>query len=468
MGGGAEKRKTNQMIDEQNKWARNQSNAFNAIAQPQQQQAVTAANNIQGTAFGLMNRVGQGAGWIDPSLRQNYLNTLMGSGGGGGGGGGGAPAVDRYGQVGGLYNEFANTGGINAGAVRAAMAGMQDLSKSGGWTPADRAAQQANIASMEAMGKTGGLDADALNRMRGGGVFQEFQQTGGYTPEQISDLRARANSTMPAFYDAVRQGQNRMASIQGGNPAASAAMAARMARDQAAGMREQTLNTETGLANDIRTGRQWGATGGAQAENALQGLRTQNMLAGTRGAADIRGGMLANIASNRQAGSQGWTQGELGLGDLTQQGREFGIRGLEGLADKQAAAARAGAASSAMSQAAKLRGLQWLGNFEAGNTMDAAGGMGELYRSTPGEVNMWNNTILANRGQQMRDTGQAVDQRMANNPQHNWMQEIAGLAGAAGGAMTGLGALGMVGGMAGGGGRAGAAPMRDRYGAQYG
>jgi hypothetical protein len=455
MGGGAEKRKTNQMIDEQNKWARNQSNAFNAIAQPQQQQAVTAANNIQGTAFDLMNRTGQGAGWIDPSLRQNYLNTLNGTGGGGGGGGGaGAAGQPAYGNVEGMYNEFATGGGVDAGAIRAAMAGMKDLSKTGGWSPADRAAQGANIASMEEMGRTGGLDADAINRMRGGGVFEDYQKTGGYTPEQISDLRARANSTLPAFYDAVRQGQNRMASIQGGNPAASAAMAARMAREQSAGMRAQTLDTETGLADRIRTGQQWGATGGAGAENALQSLRTSNMLSGTRGAADIRGGMLANIASNRQAGSSGWTQGELGLGDLTQQGREFGIKGLEGIADKKAAAARAAASSGAASNAAKLRGLQWMANFEAGNTMDAAGGMTDLYRSTPGEVNMWNNTILANRGQQMQDTGQAVDQRMANNPQHNWMQEIAGLAGAAGGAMTGLGALGMVGGGGGGGGNA--------------
>ena len=446
--GGAEKKKTNQMLDEQSKWARSGADAFNAIAQPQQQGAVNAANNIQQTSFDLMNRTGQNAGWQDPSLRNTYLNTLMGSGGssGGGGGGGGGAGTPAYGQVGGYYNEFAGGGGVDSGAIRAAMAGMKDLSKTGGWSPADRAAQQANIASMEEMGRTGGLSSEDLARMRGGGVFEQYQKTGGYTPEQIQDLRARANSTLPAFYDAVRQGQNRMASIQGGNPAASAAMAARMAREQSAGMRAQTLDTETGLSDRIRTGQQWGAEGGAQAENALQSLRTGNMLQGTRGAADIRGGMLANIASNRQAGSQGWTTGELGLGDLVQRGREFGIKGFEGIADKQAAAARASAALSAASNAAKIRGLQWLGNFEAGNTMDAAGGMTDLYRSTPGEVNMWNNTLLANRGQQMQDTRSVVDQRMANNPQRDWMSTVTGLVGAAAGGMTGLGALGVGGG----------------------
>jgi hypothetical protein len=222
-------------------------------------------------------------------------------------------------------------------------------------------------------------------------------------------------------------------------------------------MRAQTLDTETGLSDRIRSGQQWGAEGGAQAENALQSLRTGNMLKGTQGAADIRGGMLANIASNRQAGSSGWTQGELGLGDLTQRGREFGIKGLEGIADKQAAAARAGAASSAASNAAKIRGLQWLGNFEAGNTMDAAGGMTDLYRSTPGEVNMWNNTLLANRGQQMQDTRSVVDQRMQNNPQQSWQSTLTGLVGAAAGGMTGLGALGI----GGGGGRQGNVPAQN-------
>jgi len=282
--------------------------------------------------------------------------------------------------------------------------------------------------------------------MRGGGIFEDYQKTGGYTDAQLGDIRARSNSTLPAYYDAVRQGQNRMASIQGGNPAASAAMAARLAREQAKGMREQTLDTELGLSDRIREGKQWGAEGGAQAEGALQSLRTGNMISGQRGAADTRGGMLNSIAQNMTNASQGWTQGELGLGSLIQEGRQFGTRGLEGIADKEAAARRAGAASSAASNAQQRAGLQWLANFEAGNTMDAGGGMVDLYKSAPGEVDMWNRTLLGNRGQSMAEQGQAVDQRMQNNPQRSWMDTVGGLVGAAAGGMTGLGALGVGGG----------------------
>jgi len=107
-----------------------------------------------------------------------------------------------------------------------------------------------------------------------------------------------------------------MASIQGGNPQASAAMGLRMAREQAKGMREQSLDTELGLNEQIRSGRQWGAEGGAQAEGALQSLRTGNMIQGQQGAAGTRGDMLNSIAQNRTAASSGWTQGELGLGGL--------------------------------------------------------------------------------------------------------------------------------------------------------
>lgn len=446
--GGAEKKKTNQMLNDQAKWARSGADAYNAIAQPQQQQSVNAANNIQQAAFDNFNRVGEGAGWIDPSIREKYLANLgYGPGGTGGGGGGGTSVTPKYGQVRGLYNEFAGkTGGVDAAPIRAAMGAMREIAGTGGWSAADRAAQNANIAQFEEFGRTGGLSADDIHRMRGGGVFEDFQNTGGYTDAQLGDIRARSNSTLPAYYDAVRQGQNRMASIQGGNPAASAAMAARLARDQAKGMREQTLDTELGLSDRVREGKQWGAEGGAQAEGALQGLRTGNMLSGIRGAADTRSGMLNSIAQNRNQASQGWTQGELGLGDLIQSGRMFGTQGLEGLSDKEAAAARANAASGAASNAQQRAGLQWLANFEAGNTMDAGGGLTDLYRSAPGEVNMWNNALLANRGQQTQDVNMVTGNRMQNNPQRDWMQTVGGLVGAAAGGMTGLGALGVGGG----------------------
>ena len=411
---------------------------------------MNAANNIQQSAFNNLNRVGEGAGWIDPNLRQQYLNSIGVGGAGGGGGGGGYSYSSPYSQVSGLYNDFASKGGgVDAAPIRAAMAGMMDIAGSGGWSAADRAAQNKNIAGFEAMGANGGLDADAMNRMRGGGVFEDYQKTGGYTEGQLGDIRARANSTLPAFYDTVRQGQNRMASVQGGNPAASAAMGARLAREQAKGMREQTLDTELGLSDRVRTGQQWGAEGGAQAEGALQSLRTGNMLSGLRGASDTRGNMLNSIAQNRTAASQGWTQGELGLGGLIQQGRFFGTSGLEGIADKDAAGQRAAAASGAAGAADQTRGLQWLANFESGNTMDAAGGMADLYRSTPGEVNMWNQALLGNRGMSMNEQGQSASQHMQNNPYSSALQNISGVAGMVAGGMTGLGAMGVGAGAAG-------------------
>lgn len=454
-GGGAERRQTNQMLNEQNRWSRAGADAYNAIAQPQQQQSVTAANNIQQSAYDNFNRVGQGAGWIDPNMRTAYLNSIgVGAGGTakpGGAGTGVSSGVtpNTYGGVKGLYTEFSRPGGgVDAVPIRNAMAGMRSVAGNGGWTQADTQQQGALIAQMEEMGRTGGFDADSTNRMRGGGVFENYQKTGGYTDAQTSDIRARANSTLPAYYDTIRQGQNRMASIQGGNPAASAAMAARLGRDQAKGMREQTLDTELGISDRVREGQQWGAEAGAQAEGAYQGLRTGNMISGQRGAADTRSGMLNSIAQNKAGASRDWTGSELGLAGLIQEGRQYGTTGLQGVADREAAAARAASAGRAASRADQTRGLQWLANFESGNTMDAGGGMVDLYRSAPGEVNMWNNALLANRGQQTQDVNMVTQNRMQNNPQRDWASTIGGLVGSAGGAMTGLGAIGAVGGAA--------------------
>src|SRR5690606_20480671 len=87
-------------------------------------------------------------------------------------------------------------------------------------------------------------------------------------------------------------------------------------------------------------------------------------------------------------------------------------------------------------------GLRWLAEFEAGNRLNSAGGMIDLYNSTPGEVAMWNDDLLDNRRGRGGEVGQIIDQRMQNNPQRDWLGTIGSLVGAAGGAMTGLGNLG--------------------------
>lgn len=432
MGGGGEKRKTNQMLNTQYSDARSDANRMGGTIYGQLPGAINAANNIQGSTYNTLNQVAT-TGGMDPEMRARYLELSRGGGGYGSGG----PDMSGYNDVEAAYRKFMAGGGVDAGSVRGAMGAMRSIAGDGGWDAARRASMDENIRGFKEFGRTGGLDADAMNRMRGGGVFDEFQRTGGFSDDDISNIRTRANSTLPAFYDAVRTGQNRMASIQGGNPAAQAAMGARLAREQAKGMREQSLDTELGISDRVREGRQWGATGGASAENALQGLRTSNMLSGLRGASDVESNMLNSIAANRLRGSEGWTQGELGLQNLIQQGKMFGTQGLEGVAGARASASTAGWGADD-----EMRALMALGEFESGNRLASAGGMTDLYRSAPGEVGMWLNADIANRGQRSSDVLGVAGGRMQNNPQRDWLGTIGGLVGAAGGAMTGFGNLG--------------------------
>jgi len=106
---------------------------------------------------------------------------------------------------------------------------------------------------------TGLVTPENTARMRGGGVFDEFAKTGGLNDTDLTNLRARGTSTIPSYYDAVRnqfQNQNRIAG--GTNPSYGGSLS-RIARDQSRGASDAALNTELGITQQRNAGRQWGA-----------------------------------------------------------------------------------------------------------------------------------------------------------------------------------------------------------------
>jgi len=132
---------------------------------------------------------------------------------------------------------------------------------------------------------TGLVTPENTARMRGGGVFDEFAKTGGLSDADVTNLRARGTSTIPSYYDAVRnqfQNQNR---IQGGtNPSYGSSMG-RIARDQSRGASEAALGTELGITQQRNAGRQWGAGQMSDAERALADLTSANKKFGISGGA---------------------------------------------------------------------------------------------------------------------------------------------------------------------------------------
>ncbi len=61
-----------------------------------------------------------------------------------------------------------------------------------------------DISSLRELGKTGGLNDEAIARYRGGGVYDEFAKTGGYSGSDIANIRSRSNSVIPSMYAGLK------------------------------------------------------------------------------------------------------------------------------------------------------------------------------------------------------------------------------------------------------------------------
>lgn len=100
------------------------------------------------------------------------------------------------------------------------------------------------------------------------GGYREFSQTGGYSPEDIANMRSRGVSPVRAAYANAEREVNRQRSLQGGYSPNMTASLAKMAREQSQGMSDALQNTELGVQNAIRQGRLAGLGGMSQTELA--------------------------------------------------------------------------------------------------------------------------------------------------------------------------------------------------------
>lgn len=415
MGGGAQQSKTNNMLDQDR-----------ARQQQEHSQFMGAVNGgIQGSQ--------QRAGDMYGSLSGGYNNFINGGGdytggSGGGGGGGGAPMDSRFGDVEGSYRNFMGSGGVDTGRFNQFQGNLGELAGSGGWTPEQTAAYEGDVNSMRGMAS----DENIANRFRGNGVFDEFAKTGGYSDRDISNIRSRANSVIPAYYDVARNEASRMGSVQGGYGPGQGALFARMGRDQARGAASTALDTEVGIKDKVNSGRQWGAGQVSNAEGALQNMR-MNALTGATGA---ESNMRNSIAQNRIGAANAGAGNETGMQGVIQKGKMFGTQGLEGMAESAASRAAASSAQSAAD-------AHWQAQFNREGRQYGLEGMQSLYGSHPGEVDMYLGHNEAGQGLDNSASGRIIDQRMQNNPKRDWASTIGSLAGGFAGAATGLGALGM-------------------------
>jgi len=321
-----------------------------------------------------------------------------GSGGGGGGGGGGK-------------------GKLGDPRFKEAEGGYREFSKTGGWDPRRVASMDENIQGFKNIARTGGVDEAGQARIRGGGVYDEFSRTGGYSDTDRQNIRSRATSVIPAMYGRMKDEASRASTLQGGYGPGRMAMQSRLARQNASGLSDATRDAEIGIQEGVNRGRQWGAQGMTSSEQGLQDLMSQNRLSSLQGASQAEMGLVGSINS----------------------GRQFGIGGIASLAEnqRQAEIQREGirASSGSASAGRDQQQRQWEAEFGLRQKGMGLEGLSSLYSASPTEYMQNKDFDLANRGMSGNNVGQLGSSIKSGNAS-NWKKagtiaKIAGSTGAA-------------------------------------
>src|SRR5262245_40639918 len=145
--------------------------------------------------------------------------------------------------------------------------------------------------------KTGDPFYDSIMGAIGG--YGNFAETGGFSPQDIQNIRARAVAPIRGVYSQAQENLDRQRRLAGsaGSPNYAAAQA-KLARDEAYGLSDQTTNAEAMIAQLLQQGRLAGLgglsqTGGmARGQNlsALGGM--SSLYSATPGQAQVFGNQL--------------------------------------------------------------------------------------------------------------------------------------------------------------------------------
>lgn len=174
-----------------------------------------------------------------------------------------------------------------------------------------------------------GANAGYLNQVVGGpmhgfgsyGGYQDFANTGGYSPEDIQALRARSIAPLRAVYANAQNDINRQRSLQGNYSPNYTAAKAKMARELGYGISDANMNTEAALADQIRQGKLAGLGGMTNIDQALLNAETSRLGTGAnilRGMGDLYG-TAPGLASLYEKGLLDSSQQGLGVENLQQE-----------------------------------------------------------------------------------------------------------------------------------------------------
>lgn len=126
----------------------------------------------------------------------------------------------------------------------------------------------------------------------------ENSETGGYSGQEISDLRARGISPIRAIYSAALRNLSRQKNVAGGYSPNYGALQAKLAREQSSQIGEQTIRTNADIADRTASGRQAAISQLSPLvgrENELSNSITQNNAQGQQRVAELNTAEMSNV-----------------------------------------------------------------------------------------------------------------------------------------------------------------------------
>jgi len=219
------------------------------------------------------------------------------------------------------YTNFSNNGGFDPGSFDRLRdtygTGLGSYGGSGGSSVADELTQ------------TGGIDQSKFDSALKG--YSDFASSGGNVDAE--GIRARANRAIPQFYQNLQNETDRRRLVNPYGPSndASSAMMARQAGQQT---QENIRDTELGISDLVNKNREFGISGLGDLNSRIQGMVQQGKEAG--GQQQIsNAGIRQGDEQIRQGALNRAFQGESGILDRTQAGKQFGLTGIRDLYQSQ-------------------------------------------------------------------------------------------------------------------------------------
>lgn len=323
-------------------------------------------------------------GGLTPEMMARLRATSQGGGGGGGGssaGGSGNMQAGNYGNGPGSAFNY-----VGPSAFNNVNFSFDDARKMFGESAA---------AFRPMTNERGGLSDEQMGNINRGTLL-DFEKTGGYSDPQLADIRARSNSTVPAFYGAMQDAQNRQKVTSGqGFGGAFDASSARMARQGAQDSAEQTRNTEIGLGDTVRQGRFQASSKLADLGMQTADLASRNRLSAASGLSGVGGGLAQIDLSDAQM----QMLKAKGIDDYTinvATGKDrYATAEDQIAAQERIAMAGIGASSGAANAALQAANERFLIGSQQQGQQFGMGNLADLYRSANGPLGQNNASWLA-------------------------------------------------------------------------